>query len=123
MSKVADRVTNVKTPGVIEAPAVETNPEELMAATPGFAPGDPSPKGLEPGAFVTITAEQLEAVVARSVNSALAARAAAAAPLKEADLPDQSELDPKTLKAMTLSKQGWVVPLSYGEPADPSIKR
>lgn len=123
MSKVADRVTSVKTPGIVEPPAVETNVEDLMAATPGFEPGDPSPKGLEAEALMTLSAGQLSKMIARAVQSQLAARDAAAAPVKEADLPNQTEIDPAKITRPVLSKQGYVVPHKYGEPADPSIKR
>lgn len=124
MSKpAADRVTNVKTPGLVEAPAVETNPESLMGDTPGFGPGDPSPKGLEPDSLVTISAGQLEDMIANGVNRALAQRAAALAPVKEDDLPDARDIDPAKIVRPMLSKTGWVVPLKYGEPADTSIKR
>lgn len=38
------------------------------------------------------------------------------AAVKEADLPDQSTIDPKKIESPTLSKQGWVVPHSFGAP-------
>jgi len=52
-----------------------------------------------------------------------AAPAAAARPPKtESDaLPDQSSVNPDTIKSPVLTKQGWVVPTDFG--ANPAAKR
>lgn len=58
-----------------------------------------------------------------------ALRAAKAAPVtapkRAADpsesLPDQSSVDPNTIKSPVLTKQGWVVPTEFGTP--PAAKR
>lgn len=59
----------------------------------------------------------LAAIVAAEVAKALRAQAHAARPLTEAELPDQSEIDPGKITRPMLSKQGYVVPNGYGMPA------
>lgn len=117
------RVLTTQVPGVApaqvgfnpDAPTnTETDADALLAATEGLE-GQAEPQ------LVTMTVAQLTATVQREIANALAARQAG--PPKEADLPDQSEIDPRTITRPTLSKQGYVVPIKYGEPADPSIKR
>ena len=118
-SKIFGRGGSVKEPGA--QAAGDSDNEDAVAAAADI---EPAPwEGADPAQPLVMTAAQLQAAISRGVNSALAARDKAAAPQKEADLPDQSEIDPTTIKRPTLSKQGYVVPATYGEPADPSIKR
>ena len=116
--KIAGRFGSVKTPGVPSGD--ETDNEQLVG---GADPLEPLPGDADPEQPLVLTHAQLQAAINRGVNAALDARAKASAPLKEADLPDQTEIDPAKIKRPTLSKQGYVVPANYGEPADPSIKR
>jgi hypothetical protein len=119
MTKPTARVASVKTPGVGSTPEdTEREGDALVDAAPGL---DSGPEAKEQ--MLTMTAAQLDAAIKRGVRDEMNARAKAAAPIMTADLPDQSEIDPATIKRPTLSKQGFVVPLNYGEPADPSIKR
>jgi len=118
-SKIFGRGGSVKEPGA-QALGDADNEEAIASA----ADPEPAPwEGADPAQPLVMTAAQLQAAINRGVNAALDARAKALAPPKDADLPDQSEIDPATIKRPTLSKQGYVVPANYGEPADPSIKR
>ena len=103
------RNLSIRTPGVAlamgDAAAIresesEADPiEPVPAAETGHLPPD------------------LAAIVAAEVAKALRAQAHAARPLTEAELPDQSEIDPAKITRPMLSKQGYVVPASYGLPA------
>lgn len=120
------RAASVRTPGVMSPPPDdgrgETNADALAD---GAAPLDDGAAALGEPKLVTLTQQQLDAAVARGVAQALAAqrRAEASPGRPEVPLPDQSEIDPAKIERPTLSRQGYVVPVNYGEPADPSIKR
>lgn len=94
-------------------------PSTLSVRTPG-APVDPeqaeAPPDITGGqadTLVTVSQAQLQAMVNAAVSKA---RAQPDRP-KEADLPESSTVDPAKIKEMTLTKQGWVVPHRFGEPA------
>lgn len=121
------RTATVRTPGVVATPADdgrgETDADAVAADAAPLDDGAAAETG-DPK-LVTLTQQQLDAAVARGVAQALAAhRRAEATPGKpEVPLPDQSEIDPAKIERPTLSRQGYVVPRNYGEPADPSVKR
>ena len=107
------RPLNVQTPGVSRAPTPEETAEN-EAATDAMVDGD-GPAGDADGtpraeALVTLTQAQLDVMMRRAAEHALGARASAAKPA-EAALPDQSEIDPRTIVEATLSKQGYVMPI------------
>jgi hypothetical protein len=111
----------VKTPG---EPAGETEADRDVAGAEGL---DDNP--LEDGRpkTVTITQAQLDEMLQRAVAQGVAMSRAPVAKPVDAELPTQAEvlkgIDQGKIKVPTLSKDGYVVPLNYGEPADPSIKR
>lgn len=121
------RVSSVKVPGRASAPAADPvadagfDDEQLIAGAPGFEDAPTVEGATDAGGVVTLTAAQMEQAIARAVSLARAAdRAAAIAAqpqgVTEAELPDQSEVDPSTLTAMKLTKQGYVVPHNFGTP-------
>lgn len=108
------RATSVKVPGEsTDTPmtaAGETDADALVADAAGFDDGQPEP-------VITMTPAQLDAAIARGIARHQAEQRARIAPVDPlAGLPDQSEIDPKTIERMVLSKQGYVVPHKYGEP-------
>lgn len=109
--------SKIKTPGVTtEQTDSETNIDSLADASPG----------LDDGAVpenVTMTVSQLQALISAEVSKVISAQRPAEINAAPAALPDQSEIDVKTITRPTLSKQGYVVPEGYGEPANASIKR
>lgn len=124
----------VKTPGAVDAPTSDAiadngetdmdklagNAPDLDGVAPVTAPGTTAPTG----ETITLTLADLQALVAGEVSKAMAAqRPASIADAPPAKLPDQSEIDRSKIVRPTLSAQGYVVPIGYGEPADPSIKR
>ena len=131
----------VATPGVTSAPTTdggETDADAATAAAPDLNDGPPvdseEPATRGAGASkakmtgkvtVTMTKDELQAMLNQAAAQGAAAvhRAAAPKASPEADLPDQSEIDPAKIKSPTLSRQGYVVPLNYGDPANVAIKR
>ena len=108
----------VRTPGVPVA-APEDDADEAPAEV--SQPAEATPAAAAP-ATVTLTVEQLQAMVAAQVSAAMAAadvRKPAAAP----KLPDQSEINPDAIERMTLSQQGWVVPSRMGAVPDRLAKQ
>lgn len=125
--------TPVRTPGV-QTP--ETPPDdgrgesdgdalEKAAADldDGVAAAEPAPTEAPAAPTVTLTVQQLQAMISAEVNKVVAAQRPASAPRPEPELPDQSEIDTKTITRPTLTKQGYVVPENYGEPVGNGIKR
>lgn len=120
----------VATPGVQSADT-ETDGDKLTDEAPGLDDGAAAvPKGKDKGkdktvTQVTLTQEELQAMLSQAAAQGAAAVHRAAAPRvnPDADLPDQSEIDPAKITSPTLSRQGYVVPIGYGEPANPAIKR
>lgn len=85
-------------------------PSTFATKTPGAPETPDTPPDITGGAadmLVTVTQAQLDAMVQRAVASS---RVQVRAP-READLPDASTLDPRTMPEMVLSKTGWVVPI------------
>lgn len=129
--------STVKTPGVVDAPKSEdaengeTDMDELAKGAPDLDGGHttPAPAPTQgtaaPGADqVTMSLADLQSLIAGEVAKAVAAqRPASGEVAPPAKLPDQSEIDRSKIVRPTLSAQGYVVPIGYGEPADPSIKR
>ena len=127
MTKAA-RTLAVRTPGAPAAeegerttPTAEQQAEmdreaaELEAQLQGEGAGDvvdaapAAPGGVAPDLQAFIQAE-----IARGVASALAAqRAGQQVGSPAAELPDQSEIDPTTIRTEVLTKQGYVVPVKY----------
>ena len=102
-------------------------PRNLSIRTPGVAldlgdevaTREPEADQIEPvpAAAAGHLPPDLAALVAAEVAKALRAKADADRPLTEAELPDQSEIDPGKITRPMLSKQGYVVPNGYGMPA------
>jgi hypothetical protein len=120
----------VATPGVPSvAPADDTDGDQVTGRAAGLddTGGAPNAGSQAPSKTLTLTMTQaeLQAMLNQAAAQGAAAvhRAAAPRAAPEADLPDQSEIDPAKITSPTLSRQGYVVPLHYGEPANPAIKR
>lgn len=98
------RTAAVRTPGV---------PVDDSADLADQAAVDEAP------ALVTLTPQQLQAMIDKAVaQHANAQRVAQRNPRNpDEDLPDASAIDPSKIKRPTLSKQGYVVPKDYGVPA------
>lgn len=124
------RTLHLKTPGVAasdEAP--QGDPVALKAQIDAeaadfeqslIAGGDtvlqepPAPPAIAPDLQAVV-----DAAVAKGVAAAMAAqRRAASAPKTSAAPPDQADIDPRTIDSMTLTKQGYVIPSSYGRTPD-----
>lgn len=90
--------------------------------TPGVALEESGAEGMddmaESPALVTLTPQQLDAMVQSAVAKfAAAQRQAAKNPANpDEDLPDAAQIDPAKILRPTLSKQGYVVPKDYGKP-------
>ncbi len=112
---MATRQLQPRTPGA--APF-----EEPKAATVVATGDDGAADALvteDPGgtAFPPDMQAMIDAAVARGIALA-AQRSAAVNPAKPAEvLPDESEIDTRTIKSPVLTKQGYVVPEAYGTPA------
>jgi hypothetical protein len=125
--------TPIKTPGVqsTEPPQDDGRGEtDMDALAKGAADLDDgagdAPRavaGAEAAPTVTLTVVQLQAMIAAEVSKAVGASLPTGTPRPEPDLPDQSDIDPKKITRPTLSKQGYVVPENYGEPAANGVKR
>lgn len=119
--------STVATPGVPTTENGETDADTLAADTSDFSSGDEAAAAKAEGEAaetVTMTKAELQAMLNSAVAQGIAAaRAPTRKASPEANLPDQSEIDRAKITRPTLSKQGWVLPHNYGEPADPSIKR
>lgn len=139
------RVTAVRTPGEA-APAAnpapqpdpatpvtadgETDADALAAAADDLDDGAGDDAGGQPGGgepTITLTQAQLDAAIQRAVNGAvahtLASQRAASQPMRDAELPDQRDIDRTKIERPVLSKQGYVVPEGYGEPKSPAAKQ
>ena len=132
MTKAATRATNVRTPGVATPPEADAPvvPTTANGETDADALADAA-EDLDGGAPVAAAAGDLppdlqsmvDAAVAKGVAQALhAQRVATSHPVTAAELPDQSEIDRKTITRPTLSKQGYVIPDGYGEPKANVVK-
>lgn len=79
-----------------------------------------APAADAPAAAPVVTqdlASYIQAEIARGVAAALAAqRGHAPVGTAAAQLPDQSEVDATEIRSEVLTKQGYVVPVSYPEP-------
>lgn len=77
---------------------------------------DESQASTEPE-MVSVKAVDLQKLVAKveSLQAQVAARGAAR-PAADADLPDQSDVDPDAIERSVLTRQGWVVPTRKGAP-------
>jgi len=56
----------------------------------------------------------IDAQIAAGVAAGLASSGVRAKPQAAAALPHQSDVDPRAITAMTLTQQGWVVPVKMG---------
>jgi hypothetical protein len=65
-------------------------------------------------AVLTISAADLDALIAKRVAEAMAPKMASTT--RDADLPNEGDIDTKTIKSPVLSKTGWVLPDGYGVP-------
>lgn len=102
------RNLSIRTPGV----ALDMGGDEVATREPEADQIEPVP-----AAAAGHLPPDLAAIVAAEVAKALRAQAQATRPLTEAELPDQSEIDPGKITRPMLSKQGYVVPNGYGMPA------
>jgi len=116
MSK-ADRVLNVKTPGA-QPPSVDAQAGDDVEALVGDG-SDVEVPAADPA--VPATAPDLKAYIDAQISAGIAAgiKAIKRAQLHpgakaHVELPDQSEVDPAKIKQMTLTKQGYVIPLDMG---------
>jgi hypothetical protein len=119
----ATRAASIKTPGMPDpVPEGETDADAAMAGAPDF---DDEAKPAKPAA---LNANELPPdvqafiadAVARGIAQGLAAaRGTPSAGVSTPELPDQSEINPKKITVPTLSKQGYVIPIGYGEPKAP----
>ena len=117
---------SVATPGVPSEPPDETDGDAATSGAADLSDGTAPAAAGEPGAKnVTMRQTELQAMLNQAAAQGAAAVHRAAAPRADpdAELPDQRDVDPAKIKSPTLSRQGYVVPLNYGEPANPAIKR
>jgi hypothetical protein len=125
----ATRAASIKTPGmpdpVPKGDEGETDADAAMAGAPDF---DDEAKPAKPAKAPALNANELPPdvqafiadAVARGIAQGLAAaRGTPSAGVSAPELPDQSEIDPKKIDVPTLSKQGYVIPIGYGEPKAP----
>jgi len=124
-----DPKTPIKTPGV-QSEAVpddglgESDADKLAASAADLDDGEPAAGAVTPESpSVTLTVAELQAMISAEVNKVVAAQRPASAPIPEPELPHQDQIDPNTITRPTLSKQGYVVPKSYGEPDGNGVKR
>jgi len=123
------RVSSVKVPGQVAAPAADhgvgfdpeadsaASFEDAVAGAPDLEDGLDVP----PSPVLTLTQDQLDAAIARGIAQAQAAQRAAAAALKadpEAGLPNEKDIVLSEIKGKSvLTKQGYVIHPDYGRPA------
>lgn len=69
---------------------------------------------------VSIPKSQLEELMSR-INALESRAAPARLANPETELPDQSQVDPNKITTTVLTKQGWVVPVGYGD--NPSLRK
>lgn len=113
-------VTSVKTPGEI-APQAQADDEQALDTQISDTSGVDLPKAEATKIDLTDPA-QLAAYIQAQVNAGVAAglhehrrvEAAAAGKVPEAELPDQSTVNPHTIEREVLTKQGYVVPHNLG---------
>lgn len=115
------RVSTVKTPG---EPAGEAEADKDVAGAAGLDDGAPAGEGPK---TVTLTQAQLDTMLRQAVAQGAAIARAPVKASADADLPTQAEvlkgIEEGRIKVPTLSKDGYVVPPNYGEPANLAIKR
>jgi hypothetical protein len=118
----ATRVASIKTPGMpdpAQDDGQETDAEAAMAAAGGFDDSAPIAKAakVDANAMPPDVQAFIASAVARGIADGLAAaRGTAVGSAPAAELPDQSEINPSKITVPTLSKQGYVIPIGYGEP-------
>ena len=78
------------------------DPAPVQAEIPQAAPGGIDLSALSDDEVIMLAAE---------------ARRRAAQKSQPGELPDQSEIDPATIKSSVLTKQGWVVPIEKPHPS------
>lgn len=115
MSKAA-RELNVKTPGVQPASVDEQAGEDIDALV-----GDTSDIALPAVEALPNTAPDLKAYIDKQIAAGIAAgiKAIKRSQLNpgakaHVELPDQADVDARTITAMTLTKQGYVMPVDFG---------
>lgn len=112
------RVTNVRTPGVPMQPddGAETDADALSSDASDFAaPAEPvAANGGTTGGMPADLKAYIDAQIAAGVAAGLAASGVRKAPGAPAALPDQAEIDPTKIKDPVLTKQGYVLPATYG---------
>ncbi len=127
MPKAAESTRNlqVRTPGVSAPVPEDTRPDDGLGETDADAlSADASDVAIPEasaaaGASAGLPSDMaglkayIDAQIASGVAKGLAAERARSVPTAMV-LPDQSEVDPYTIKEMTLTKQGYVVPIGYG---------
>jgi hypothetical protein len=98
-----------KTPVAPQVPGETPTP-----AAEAQTPETPTTENAAPDETVTVSKSELAALLARvaALEANPAPTAKRANP--DADLPDQDSIDLAKLKLPVLTKQGWLVPESYG---------
>lgn len=118
----------MRTPGAVQAASAPADTEtdiDKLADAAGELADDPTAAATAAAAVVqragkgevmAVTKAELQAMVAAAVADAVSAKRASQAAPTQAELPDQRDIDLKTLTRPTLTKQGYVVPPLYGTP-------
>jgi hypothetical protein len=116
MNAPTRRALNVRTPGApppddglgeTDADALSADTSDMVIPAASVAESGPAPMPTDLKAYI-------DAQIAAGVAAGLASSGVRPkAPTAQA-LPDQSEVDPRSITAMTLTRQGWVVPVKMG---------
>lgn len=118
----------VATPGVPTTESGETDADALTSAAADLDDGAAASKPAI-GKIVKLTQEQLQAMLNQAAAQGAAAvhRASTSTRAPQPELPTQAEvlagIADGSIRVPTLSKDGYVVPPNYGEPANAAIKR
>lgn len=108
-----------RTPGkAAESSAAPADAETDIDALAEGAPALDDDAAAAPAAqAMTVTPDQLQAMIDAAVARAVGSRSLDAAPATQAPaLPDQSTVNVATITRPVLTKQGYVVPVRYGTP-------
>lgn len=116
---IPNRTLDVKTPGAVTDPEDETKARDAeLDAAADAAIGDTRDVAL-PQVAEAAQAPDLKAYIDAQIAKGIAAgmktiQAAQSGTRPAVELPDQAAVDPKKIKDLTLSKQGYVIPAGYG---------
>jgi hypothetical protein len=116
MTAPTRRSLSVRTPGAPPADdgLGETDADALSADTSDMViPADAS-ESSRPAPMPADLKAYIDAQIAAGVAAGLASSGVRAKAPAAQVLPDQSEVDPRAITALTLTRQGWVVPVKMG---------